>query len=496
MMSTVFLLVLCWRWLWAWLSRTWYVPDETWQSVEVAHRVVWGTGHLTWEWREGIRSSIHPLLFSLPFQLMAMLGLDSRDAVVLVPKLVQGALTAVGDVAMYRWVERREGRSAGAWHLLLSLTNWHSCYSGSRTLINTLETSLLCLSLPLYPSSPFYLPIAAAMVMIRPTAAITWLPLLLLHLHQLWRTNHLQHLLRLALPPIVTVLAIVCLDSWFYNRFTFVPLNFFQYNVLHNLSSIYGTHPPWWYLTNALIPTLGPLLIPIIAALPSTPSIITAPSLTTLLTLSLLPHKEMRFLQPILPLLLYPAATKLAKWTRGPPWRRTQMYLTTGLSLLAVNAPIALYLSLVHQRGVVDVVGWASTRSPAPQSLQFLMPCHSTPLYSHIHKNITTRFLTCEPNLLGDSNHVDEADEFYRDPMAWLHTHYPLTSNIARRLDPSIPHLPTIALFDVLQTAVQGFLDDRGYVKCSSHFHANFAEGRVGREVLAFCPPSETVHLY
>ena len=32
-----------WRLVWAVLSRSQYVPDETWQSVEVAHRMVWGT---------------------------------------------------------------------------------------------------------------------------------------------------------------------------------------------------------------------------------------------------------------------------------------------------------------------------------------------------------------------------------------------------------------------------------------------------------------------
>ena len=32
-----------WRMVWAVLSRSQYVPDETWQSVEVAHRMVWGT---------------------------------------------------------------------------------------------------------------------------------------------------------------------------------------------------------------------------------------------------------------------------------------------------------------------------------------------------------------------------------------------------------------------------------------------------------------------
>ena len=34
--------------------------DETWQSVEIAHKLVFGYGHLTWEWVEGIRSYLHP----------------------------------------------------------------------------------------------------------------------------------------------------------------------------------------------------------------------------------------------------------------------------------------------------------------------------------------------------------------------------------------------------------------------------------------------------
>merc|ERR1712080_669948 len=103
----------------------------------------------------------------------------------------------------------------------------------------------------------------------------------------------------------------------------------------------------------------------------------------------------------------------------------------------------------------------------------------------------------------------DEADEFYRDPMSWLESHYPAQglpeSNYPAQGLPESHypaqglasfHQPTIVLFDVLQASVQTFLDARGYVKCSSHFHANFAEGRVGQEVRAFCPPVKRTMLY
>ena len=68
------------------------------------------------------------------------------------------------------------------------------------------------------------------------------------------------------------------------------------------------------------------------------------------------------------------------------------------------------------------------------------MPCHSTPLYSHIHTNITTRFLHCEPNLSGSTNYTEEADQFYADPVKWLE------ANLQSSTKPT--HL---VMFDVLE---------------------------------------------
>ena len=64
----IFLLSLSLRILNALISRTFFQPDEYWQSLEVAHRLVFGYGYQTWEWRDlaglgGIRSALYPLLF-------------------------------------------------------------------------------------------------------------------------------------------------------------------------------------------------------------------------------------------------------------------------------------------------------------------------------------------------------------------------------------------------------------------------------------------------
>ena len=61
----------------AFLSWCYFAPDEQWQSLEVAHRLVFGYGHLTWEWTQGLRSYVHPLMFAWVFQVLKYLQADS-----------------------------------------------------------------------------------------------------------------------------------------------------------------------------------------------------------------------------------------------------------------------------------------------------------------------------------------------------------------------------------------------------------------------------------
>ena len=78
-MSPVLAALCAWRAVWAVLSHAYYVPDESWQSVEVAHGLVWpGQGLLTWEAEAGLRSSLQSLPFVAVFRLLALLGLDTQ----------------------------------------------------------------------------------------------------------------------------------------------------------------------------------------------------------------------------------------------------------------------------------------------------------------------------------------------------------------------------------------------------------------------------------
>lgn len=57
------------------------------------------------------------------------------------------------------------------------------------------------------------------------------------------------------------------------------------------------------------------------------------------------------------------------------------------LGLIATNLPIGLYMSLIHQRGTIDVMTFLYKEAQKPSNdamrVMFLMPCHSTPYYRY-----------------------------------------------------------------------------------------------------------------
>ena len=87
------------------LSKSYHHGDETYQSVEVAHKLIFGKGHLAWEWTSPnpIRSYLYPLLFASVFGILKAFGLDSTENVVLTPRILQGTISAVADIYILKF---------------------------------------------------------------------------------------------------------------------------------------------------------------------------------------------------------------------------------------------------------------------------------------------------------------------------------------------------------------------------------------------------------
>jgi len=138
----------------------------------------------------------------------------------------------------------------------------------------------------------------------------------------------------------------------------------------------------------------------------------------------------------------------------------------------------------------------------------FLMPCHSTPLQSYLHRpEVEVWTIGCEPPLRGQNltTYRDQTRVFYDDPLAYLTQRFPSS------VDPSFPRSPRpssepgdslredwehtwpshLAFFGALldEYRVQSMLVRRGYFQSwiSSNGWEEDRRRRVGIQVWAWC---------
>jgi phosphatidylinositol glycan class B len=503
--------------------RTSFVADEYWQSLEVAHRMVYGYGHLTWEWTFYLRSSLFPFMYAALFRMFETLSL--RIDLLAQVKILQSILAAAGDVALFKCAERYFGLKTAKVALFLQLICWFHFYTCTRTLVTTLEALVTVASLAWWPfplcrsdtrwrsfECTQILIFSSLICIIRPTATIFFAAL---SFQSLLTTPLSTFSAKLIPCASIALFLTIAADRSFYATWVFPPWHFLRANVLDGLSSFYGTHPFFWYFSSALptaLLTIFPLSLLGVVRLRNHPIVLA--SLLHLAVLSTVPHKELRFLQATLPVFLIAAAHAILTLSR----LQTRVYRLTIAAILLLHIPVAFYTALVHQRATLAAVSFLAndlrSRAPSPTlSVLFLTPCHATPLYSHLHVPVPTTFLRCEPLVALHSSL--ESDVFRRNETRWLEQHVaalpcecPLSSSrltvpstaphfnglLSGTIDgmsrgmysrgaPTCPHpllLPVpshIVAFDSTAHRIAPWLDAHGFVQAFQTFHTHVPQG-------------------
>ncbi|OJJ71112.1 hypothetical protein ASPBRDRAFT_196641 [Aspergillus brasiliensis CBS 101740] len=500
----IFLFLLAFRLVNALTVRTFFQPDEFFQSLEPAWRAAFGDDHapwITWEWRHQLRSSLHPLFFTAVYAttdlLARLLHLSSAwqaECLVAAPKLAQAVIAAVGDLYTWRLACRvYDSMSHEAWAALaLTIVSPWQWFCSTRTLSNSLETSLTIVALYLWPwvwsldpstqprGSPSRGPnsqtdedqsdtavlsrfrqclmLAAVACILRPTNILIWVVLasVLLYRSTSMRRKSLVREALLCGSAVLTVS--ITADRFFYGFWTFPPLRFLYFNLAQSLAVFYGKNDWHYYLSQGL-PLLLTTALPFAAMglhhsltrprsgglSESQTSIqvqLASVCLVMILGLSMISHKEVRFIYPLLPSLHILAAPALVNFFRPAVTAGSQRHTPRRLTLvflLLANAVIALYTTVIHASGPAAVLSYlrdqrqihgSSNMTDTSQpgiTAGFLMPCHSTPWRSHlVYPTISAWALSCEPpvdlSASEKATYLDEADQFYADTEKFLRT--------------------------------------------------------------------------
>ncbi|KAK1247977.1 hypothetical protein MKX07_000865 [Trichoderma sp. CBMAI-0711] len=502
----------------AWCLATFFQPDEFFQALEPAWRLAFGPDSgawLTWEWHHQLRSSLHPLLFSAAYTIADRLsaiippGSAIRSVIVVAaPRVLQALIAALGDWYTWHLAAHVYGSDSNVsfFALFMQLLNPWQWYCSTRTFSNSLETTLTVMALTYWPwqllgaapysikenAAPFNvlrgsklwslrasLCLAALAVVLRPTNVLIWLTIVFLALTRI----SLQGNSPLSLSTVIILFreALVCgslvvglsvlADRLYFGFWTFPPYNFLNFNISKSLAVFYGRNPWHYYILQGIpllcttsLPFVVPALFKPSSKTPTQANILRTLSytvFTTIVALSLISHKEVRFIYPLLPALSVLAAPRAASFftsvpkTSPPPSISSAAQISAPppqpsgtksptnvrrarlrnkpllLTALGINVLLAGYLSFLHQPAPLTVLSFlrkqyerihpsavrlahethyrsspslnaTAARDPNHEALfaLFLMPCHSTPWRSHlVYPGLSAYALTCEPPL-------------------------------------------------------------------------------------------------
>lgn len=453
--SKIFLILVFWRICSVFVVQTFHVPDEYWQSLEVAHKLAFDYGYLTWEWHTGIRSYLYPFLISILYSVLKFLNLDYPSLIIILPRLFQAILCAYAEYKFYLWTNSR-------FALFNLCINWYWYYCATRTLINSFETCLTIIALSQYPwkdnlkMNSKFLWIVGFLCFARPTAIIFWLPLCLYHIFKAKILFFRYLLIGLFYFILSTTIDILC-----YERFVLTPLEFFKVNILNSISEEYGKYHFLWYFYSGLPVLLGLnyIVLPfsIVTVLKNyknlnSSTVLTFAAVWSVFIFSLLSHKEFRFILPVMPMLIFIIHSSSFHHKKiSESKRKIAIFL-----LIVSNLLPGIYFSVLHQRGPMEVMNYLRGDihyfDNSQVNILYLTNCHGTPYYSHLHKNISMRFLTCEPNLKKIKSYKEEQEIFFENPMDWLETNY---------LNNAAVNLPShLVVLDSLLEQIQPFLQN------------------------------------
>lgn len=285
-------------------------PDQIFQTLEPGHRLAYGYGVITWEWREGIRSWVLPAFLALVMRATAWMGTGSTGyvwGIAIVLSMMSLTTVWFG----FSWANHTSGMeaaiiAAGACAMWYGLV-----FFGPSALTEVVATHALLPGLyfgiyghSLQERRRLFLAglFCGLAVSLRIQLAPAVIFAVVYFCYSDWRRRILPATIGLLLP----VLAFGLIDAltWSYPFQSF--FRNFWLNVAAGRSAHYGTQPWFWYLF-VLTSQMFPLVVLALFGFRRSP-LLGWISLIILVSHSMIAHKEIRFIYPVIPLIVILAA--------------------------------------------------------------------------------------------------------------------------------------------------------------------------------------------
>lgn len=363
--------------------------DEHFQILEFAG---WKLGitpesDLPWEFSERMRPALQPAMVVAVHHVLSVLGEPDPFAVSMLLRLFTAVLTFIAALMLLRGWLLSEPRAADVgwlrFYLFLAFFLWFAVYCGVRFSSEGFSAALFAMGFAgiVFPRDPstrwplllcgtlLGLSIVARLQMVLMAAGLLAWCFLIERMP--WKR------IMILLAGCISASSVgVLIDRWFYGEWVLTAGNYIDLNLLQGRASEFGTQPWWYYLTvlfERLVPPFSLLFLlpPLVFFALHPRHALTWTVMPFLVAHMLLPHKEYRFLFPLLPLLPLLVVGGLVAidergWLNGVGSRVSRIFRA---AFVAVHVPLllvvmfkpaqddaGLYRELYHLTGPGDVL--------------------------------------------------------------------------------------------------------------------------------------------
>ncbi|CAL8468707.1 g8247 [Coccomyxa elongata] len=278
-----------------------------------------------------------------------------RIACLYIARLSLGAMVVAALSYLGAAVQRRFGRPVGVIFILTTALQFHLPFYASRTLPNTfaLVSASMAHAEWLDGKRPYrtILLLAFTVVVMR-CDLLPWAGLVGLHMVATKQIALAPGMLIGLAAATASLLLSIFVDSIFWGRWLWPEGEVLWFNTAENRSSEWGVMPPHWYWTSALPRALtGALPLAVLGVLLERRLRLQLACVTLYVALySVLPHKEVRFLLPVLPLFNVSAAAAVWRiWNNRGKSRIWQAGCFCAAALLAASLAATVLMAAVSR---------------------------------------------------------------------------------------------------------------------------------------------------
>ncbi len=298
----------------AWFSVGYNHFDEHFQVIEFAGLKLGLTekANLPWEYSCKMRPAVQPLVVYSVYKTVAAVGITNPFTIAFIIRLLSALLTFCSIHMVIRWCAPKiNDRTMLYGFLLLSFFLWFIPYNSVRFSSETVAGRIFLIGVAWfflrknlrardYLVTGLILGIAFItryQVAFMVIGFAAWLAVI--------RKAGLRNLLLFCAGILAAAGLGVLIDRWYYDEWVLTSWNYFQQNILFHKAADFGISPWWYYIEQTLINAFPPLSIVYILAVFiyffRVPKDVITWTLVPFLAIHfLIPHKEIRFIFPVI----------------------------------------------------------------------------------------------------------------------------------------------------------------------------------------------------